>query len=262
MDLILSNSFSIETFMAGPGGRMKPHVLFQLMQQAAEDSVSSLGFDDFEERGLFLVMSRASVVFSRLPLVKEKGSLITWPAGVQGLSNFRSFILKSETGEVLAEASTLVYIINRETMRPVPLSDLAEGDYDGKGDITIDRVPKRIREPFDKETWEKWHDCFAGYSSIDMNCHVNNTEYIRMITDALGYDILTEKELGRMDITYFQEIAPESVITLYKKEEGESTLIAGVGQENDCLHFISRFFLRIKENQQKSNFISLNKPDF
>jgi medium-chain acyl-[acyl-carrier-protein] hydrolase len=70
----------------------------------------------------------------------------------------------------------------------------------------------------------------AGYSSVDLVGHVNNSRYVEWVCDAFPIEMFQQKRLEFLQINYEHEVRPgEEVSILVNQVGGDSRLFAVEG---------------------------------
>ena len=188
-----SETFTVRATDCDIHRRMRPAALFVTMQEGGERHAFSLGFgyDAMMARGLFFVLARIHIRFERAPRCGEKVVHTTWP----GMSNrffcprYHTFTL--EDGTPLASAGALWVILDTQN-RKIVSPKTADLPFPDTSDIPapID-LPTRLPQMGEATL------AFSRtpvYSDYDINGHVNNTRYISWLCDALGNDVLHDRD--------------------------------------------------------------------
>ena len=220
----------------------KPTAIFQHLTEAAGIHAEKLGvgFDFMYAQNLYWVHSRMKIKFLRLPHAGDTVLVRTWPKTIlRKLLYIRDFEVLDTDGQRLIAASSAWVIINATTHRlaspkSVKLNLPALEDQIGL-DEPLDRIGlaqngiERLRVN-------------AGYSSVDIVGHVNNSRYVEWICDAFPIAMFKEHKLDWMQINYEHEILPgEEVSILVNPIEHEPGLWAleGLNRTNGTRAFES-----------------------
>ena len=201
---VKEETFRIRTFECGIDGKIKIFSLMQYLQEIAALHAGQLGlgFDKLSEMGGYWVLSNIRIEISRLVGREDQVTLKTWPSGYSRTIATREFVGKDQNGAELFGAGSEWMVINKQTNRlknlfkldlnlpktgtkalPDELKRLEpEGDY---REIDVVRVPR---------------------SAIDLNGHVNNTEYVRWGIDALSRAFKLDENIRSVQATYLSEV--------------------------------------------------------
>jgi medium-chain acyl-[acyl-carrier-protein] hydrolase len=168
----------------GADGGIKDEALLEVLQEEAAAHADSLkvGFSDLLPAGRTWLLARLRVDVDRRPRYRERLSVSTWPSGLAGLIALRDFLVESAEGEVLARASSSWLLVDFATRRPLRPELVKEHLPEGPARV-LDADPAKIPD-------------FGGTpgggpfrvlaSDLDVNGHVNNTVYARMLEDGLA----------------------------------------------------------------------------
>ncbi len=185
----------------GADGCLKLNSLLDYLQDAAAEHAALLGFGvDFVNRmNMLWVLSRLKLEIKRSPAVGERCILRTFPTGSDRLFALRQYSLQSETGEILVRGSSFWLILDRAKMRPLPPGKvLGALLYENPGEERYFPDPGKCGTA-SAGAEELGMTYCVKFSDIDMNCHLNNAVYGRLVLDWLG-----EKVPGLRGISDFQ----------------------------------------------------------
>ena len=204
---------------------VKTHRVMELMQDAATTHADSLGvgWNDMDARGLFWVLSKVKIVFYK-PLDRNTRGfkLYTWPIAANRLYLERRFEAVDEQCDTLFSASTLWMIVERDTRRIASRDVIAQYydfDFDG-ADCGCDGNFERMRRD---ETYILNYERQIRRTDLDINKHVNNTNYINFALDVLGE---TER-VDEVEIVYHKELKLGDTVQVYSKREGNVLYVVG-----------------------------------
>ncbi|MBN1389812.1 MAG: hypothetical protein JXA22_04115 [Candidatus Thermoplasmatota archaeon] len=203
--------FTVATYHCDNRGRILPHTLMQQLQEIASKHADDLGVGRkwMEDNGLYWVLVNFRIEFSKVPSYGDAVMLRTWPSGLDLLRAFRDFKGEDLRGKELFRAASDWMVIDAKRMRPVMIKDL-EFDFESSKDRSfgdMDRL-KTAGEYTDL------HIISVPYSSIDMNGHVNNTEYVRWGTDTARMEIGEGPDIDCFHITFLSEVFMHEEILL------------------------------------------------
>jgi acyl-ACP thioesterase len=196
-------------------GELKPAALFCYLTDAAAVHAETLGtgFASMLERNLHWVLSRLRVRVYKPALVGSPLTLRTWPKTIQQkLFYIRDFEVLDINGERVASASSAWLVIDAVARRMLPPQAL---------DINLPSLPERLGlpEPLDRlsqtvtasETLRRT----AGYSSVDLLNHVNNSRYVEWICDSFTLEHHQSNRLAELQVNYDQEVRPGDEVALH-----------------------------------------------
>jgi len=214
--------FTVKTYECQASNQMHMHSLMHHIQEIASKHADELdfGMEWMRLNNVYWVLVNFRMELNRLPAYNQTVILRTWPSGADVIKAFREFVGEDLEGNVLFKASSDWMIIDRNSMRPRDPSyfDLDIPDHD-------ERVIGEIKRLLPKRDYNELGRIRVPYSSIDVNGHVNNCEYVRWGTDTIR---IMEKDLEpkfrSMHITFSSEVF-----------EGEDLILEAVGPEDGLI---------------------------
>ncbi|MGA1847882.1 MAG: hypothetical protein ACMUHB_00955, partial [Thermoplasmatota archaeon] len=175
---------------------------------------------------------------NKLPGYNQPVMLKTWPSGMDIIKAFREFVGEDLNGNRLFRAASDWMIIDRASMRPRDPSDF---------DLNITDHPGRVLGSIERLTQHKEYRevgrLKVPYTSIDINGHVNNCEYVRWGVDTLRMqDPEMEPIFKTMHITFSSEVfeGEELILEAAKLKEG-SIAVRGKKAENGKTAYLMEF---------------------
>jgi acyl-ACP thioesterase len=165
---------------------------------------------------------------SIFPKWNDEVTIRTWPSGNTRLIATREFVGKERDGHELFRATSEWMVLNRHTNRPMNLShhnikSLAVGPR------VIDKEIERLKPTDDYTQVEQ---ISVPFSSIDLNGHVNNTEYVRWGLDALRAKFKFERVIRSLQVTYLAEVFINDKLDLLVSA-GSNRLFYVLGRQSD-----------------------------
>ena len=201
---VREEKITIRTYECGVGGSIKVASLMQHLQEAAALHAEQLGFgrEKMDRLDSYWVLSNVRVEIAELPKWNEEVTIRTWPSGYTRLIASREFIGRDRNGRELFSAGSEWMVLDKQRGRPKNLFHL---------DLALPRTgTKALQEKLNR--LEPHHGGVAvdrvrvARSAIDLNGHVNNTEYIRWGIDALSRQFKLSSEIRCVQATYLSEV--------------------------------------------------------
>jgi acyl-ACP thioesterase len=148
------------------------------------------------------VLSNIRIEISRLPGRDDEVTLKTWPSGYSRTIATREFVGKDQNGSELFRAGSEWMVLNKETNR---LKNLFRLDLNlpKTGLKALPDKFNRLEPPGD---YREVDVVRVPCSSIDLNGHVNNTEYVRWGIDALNRTSKFDENIRCVQATYLSEV--------------------------------------------------------
>jgi medium-chain acyl-[acyl-carrier-protein] hydrolase len=201
---VKEEKFRIRTYECGVDGRIKIFSLMQYLQEIAALHAGQLGlgFDSLSEMNGYWVLSNIRIEISRLPGREDEVTLRTWPSGYSRTTATREFVGKDQNSFELFRAGSDWMALNKETNR---LKNLFKLDLNlpKTGTKALPEELKRLEPAGD---YREVDVVRVPRSSIDLNGHVNNTEYVRWGIDALSRAFKLKENIRCVQATYLSEV--------------------------------------------------------
>ena len=205
-------------------GKLKLQAVFDYAQEIAGNHAQRLGFGDQlrKERNLAWVLSRMKLRIREYPKSETQVKVTTWSSGYNRV--FATRELRFTTGaedRVFAEATSCWLLVNMETSRvAIPQRELAAFHLDEQG-------IERIFTDLDKLQGNPDAPVMGSFSiyehQIDINSHLNNTEYASILQDAIGFGCYPTE----LQINYQKEIPPSSTVVVRGTREAGRFSLTG-----------------------------------
>jgi len=209
---IREDKFIVRTYECQSNGNIKIYALMQHLQEIASAHADELGFGStwLNEIHGYWVLSNIRVEIALLPKWNDEVIIKTWPSGNTRLIATREFVGKEGGGRELFRAGSEWTILNKDTNRPKNLSGLNMKTL-AVGPKVIEKEVERLKPTDDYALIER---ISVPYSSIDLNGHVNNTEYVRWGMDAIRANFQFEGDIQSLQVTYLAEVFKDDKLDL------------------------------------------------
>jgi acyl-ACP thioesterase len=211
----------INSYDCDINGTWKPAAFFQHMTEAAHLHAARLGagYDEMIQRDVTWVLARIKLKFLCFPHIGEHVIIRTWPKIIQQkLFYIRDFELDDPARELLAQATSAWLIINTTTRRLVPprVVGLELPGLDGRHGL-VEPLEKIDLEPDEAEHLR----AHAGYSSVDIVGHANNSRYVEWICDAFPFNLHQHQRIDWMQVNYIHEVLPGEDVSVRARQLDE-----------------------------------------
>lgn len=195
---------------------LKLSSLFKYLQQVATDHVYTLELshnDLLNKFNLLWVILRMEVRIIRTPKLDEELTLSTHPGDQKAFIFPRFFQAYDKDGKLVITASSIWTVIDATTrkvsMKPEGIVVLGE---ECKDDIEFPiKINGEASSLVDTRT--------VRYSDIDMNGHLNNTQYIEYILDTHNSEFYKRHRIYSIIVNYDKEIKDGDVVALYSNNK-------------------------------------------
>ncbi|MCP4255904.1 MAG: hypothetical protein GY774_00080 [Planctomycetes bacterium] len=201
---VREEKFTVKTYDCQPDGNIKLASLMQYLQEVAAQHAEQLGFgvDSLNKINSYWVLSNLRIEISRLPKWNDEIIIKTWPSGYTRLIATREFVVKDQNDCELFRAGSQWMMLDKDSSRPKNLFRL-DLNLPKTGRKALSGELERL-EP--QDNYSEVDRISVPYSSIDLNGHVNNTEYVRWGIDALRKVFKFEGNIRSMHASYLSEV--------------------------------------------------------
>ncbi|MEJ2704869.1 MAG: thioesterase [Sedimentisphaerales bacterium] len=196
--------FTVRTSECQPDGRIKMASLMQYLQEAAALHAEQLGvgFERLSEMDVYWVLSNFKIEIARLPRWSEEVTIRTWPSGYNRAIASREFVGADRKDQEVFKAGSEWMILSKRTNRPRNLFRL-DLNLPKTGVSVLPDPMSRLQR---RDDYRAVDHVRVPYSSIDLNGHVNNTEYVRWSFDVLRQAFGPDGGIRWMQVTYLSEV--------------------------------------------------------
>ncbi|MBQ8848606.1 MAG: hypothetical protein IJ003_06645 [Candidatus Gastranaerophilales bacterium] len=184
---------------------LKPYALFHHLQDIASDSAEKLdfGYSYISKKNLAWYLLKYRIEFYDYPKNAQEITLKTAPRGYLKLFAFRDFeIIKNE--KTIAKIASTWALIDKNTGAIVSIANaIPDNPYMStfqkqENDLSYQKIPA-----IENVTLEKTFE--IRFEDIDVNKHVNNSNYILWALETLDFNSRT-REIKTIDVNYKKEI--------------------------------------------------------
>jgi acyl-ACP thioesterase len=201
---VREDKFTVRTYECQADGNIKINSLMQYLQEVAAVHAEQLGFGygKLNEINGYWVLSNIRIEITKLPKWNDEVAVKTWPSGYTRLIATREFIGRDGYGFELFRASSEWLVLGKQNNRAKNIFHLDLG-LPKTGPKAISEELKRLELRTDYREAERVR---VPYSSIDLNGHVNNTEYVRWGINALRRTLEFSGNIRSAQATYLSEV--------------------------------------------------------
>lgn len=208
--------------------------LFRYMQDVASEHSAFFhaSHSELKELNYAWVVFRFEVRLFKMPKLDEEIIVSTHPGDKRAFMYPRFFEFYDSNRNLIGASSSMWAIIDRST-RKVVISPRGVGEIPGESESNDIPLPDRIKDDADIFL----EDRKVRYSEIDLNGHLNNTQYVEYIMDTHEPSFYKSHRIKQINIDYDKEIREGDVISLFTNDE-EIEIIKGTS--GDTRNFIAK----------------------
>lgn len=211
-------NFSVDIHHCDANSNLRVTEMLRFMQQCSSKQLenSAISQSKLVEMGKTYVLCRLNISIYKSVHPGEELEISTWPCESRGLLLTRCYQARVG-GNIVAEVITVWGVIDIETRQLCRISSLPV-DLECEEPLELDS-PSRIYIPSDLSL-SLVGERVVAYSDLDMNIHMNNTNYADMICNFLPE--MEHKRVIMMGISYVSEARLGEVLKVYiTKSEGQ-----------------------------------------
>ncbi len=214
------------------------HYLIEVSNGQVNELNEKAGSDPITEAGYAWVIIQYAFEIKRMPQYGERIRIETSYENFTKIFTYRLFDVYDENDNHLIAAKSMWLMIDIADRKMVRItSDLVQ-NFVG---IQEERRLKRTAQPRFEETEQTMTESFkVRYSDIDINEHVNNSNYFEWMQEPLGADFLLNHEPASINIKYEKEVfygttidsivyideSEDEIVTMHEIRTGEKTVNA------------------------------------
>lgn len=222
---VWTEAFPVRAYEADVNGTLSMAHLCNYLQEAAGNHARSLGVsvEQLQSLDLTWMLSRLHVKMQRYPSWRDTVFIDTWPSGHNGLYAAREFLIYTEDGDQIGQATSAWLMIDLKHRRPLRVPEFIDA-------LEVPDLPRPIPDPFLKIQAPAFRasnrSYSVGYGDLDLNQHANNVRYITWALESLPLDILKTYQLRGLEVHFRAEAMYGDVIqSVARQEEDEHGLV-------------------------------------
>lgn len=226
----LALKHKVRTFECDKFDKMKPDCVMKYMQEAATHQMTEehLPYDTLLERGVALLINRMDIEFYE-PIDKfSEVTFRSWPCREKGATLPRKYTVEKD-GKELAFALGQWSMVDTKTMKIMRPSEVDFSSFTIEEGNTLSC--ERFKVP---EGLEKVADIKIGYNDVDVNSHLNNTNYLKMVQDYIP-ELCEGRRMKSAKIHFSKEAPLGESLELFAKREGNVYYFKSlIGENTNC----------------------------
>jgi len=207
-------------------GRMTPGALARQAAHTTSEHMAILGLDynTLHSHGLLWVLIRTALWVQRLPQRGESALMRTWAGEERHWMYPHRSVIFSSTGETLVSACSQWTLMDTNTRRMAPPSELMQAlpviSLPGEPKLPAQRIsfPAELTERAERIVQPR---------EIDFNGHLNNSHYLDWAVDLLESSYLQDRALRFFWVEYCKELFEGQAASLHYKKEDDSLFLRG-----------------------------------
>ncbi len=214
---VFSEEISVKSYDSDMFREMSLPALMRYLQEIAGHHLTHLGlpFEKlYADHAVFLLSCMEIHIYNPIPLWQEL-LLETWSYGIKGATFTRNNRIKTQKGEIAAEASAGWFLVDPESHHIIRPKSYAPIQAIPSVDIPVlSNGHLRIARP---DSAQKVCDRKVVFSDADYNRHLNNTKYAEILTDLCTQELETSR-IKNFRIVYAGEAKCGETIEIFRQD--------------------------------------------
>ena len=226
-------SFQVRAYEVDGTGKASLGTYLNIYNESAINHAKILGLDlsDLFPKGLTWVLSRLFIEIFEFPEWRDLLYVQTWPAGGSNYFALRDFQIFNNQGRKLAHGTSSAMMMDLKNRRGVLVDEHIKGiKLTDKRSVQYD-YPK-LPEVGEEHSLIESSELTVRRSDLDINGHVNATQYINWALESVPDAIYENKKMRSFEITFRAET--------FHGDHIESESYATSGDEKTIVHRICR----------------------
>ncbi len=209
-----TENFRINSHDCDSSGRVRAALVLRYMQECANLQLQNLGptADELRRDGKAFILSRLNLSIYGELFAYDNIEVSSWGCESRGVSFNRCYQIK-RNGEIIAEAASVWGLIGFVDHKIYKVDEIEMG-FGIDEPLELD-APKRVHIPKDISL-SLVGERMVVYSDLDINNHMNNTNYPDMLCDFIPN--MSEKRVLSMCISFAKEAKLGETLKIYMAE--------------------------------------------
>lgn len=194
--------------------------LYRYLLDAAWNHAEALGigFEYLQAQNRFWVLSRLLLEVKAYPLWGSVITLRTWPRLVKTVFAMRDFEILDYDGLRIVAGSSAWLVLDAATKRPQRVNKLAAAMPNLSDHAALGRDPEKLP---DLESWNGVYSAAVRYTDIDVNRHVNASQYVGRILDSYPAGFLAHHSAHRLEVNYVGETLEGETLSVRTRQTAD-----------------------------------------
>lgn len=196
--------YQILSYFLDRKGQLSPYHLLKLMQETAWGHVdaNNVGWNYLKQFNQFWALIRVHVIVDRFPKWNEEVVLRTWGKPSDALLHYRDHEMVDREGNVIIRSTSSWVILDFDSGKPQKVSIPSHLYTNGELNAIAEKPPKI--KMFDYGTEHSFQPVL--YSDIDVNQHVNNSNYLQFVINHFDPQYIASHRLKEFYVNYISQL--------------------------------------------------------
>lgn len=180
------------------------------------------------------VLNNWQIEVDRFPKYAEKIRIYTNPYEIKGFMGFRNFFILDSKDQMIVKANSIWTYLSLENERPIKADSKMIDAYVAEPRLEMEYAPRKIIVP---EGGQDGKSIEILPQHLDMNMHVNNSQYISMAYSCLPMDFRPY----HMRAEYKSQVRLGQILTPYIVKADIDTYVIALRNKEDEIVTIVEF---------------------
>jgi len=244
--LYYSENWTVSTLDCSPSGIVPIDKLQKRLLETSSTHGTLLGHgrDYMDSLKLFWVVSRIKVTIHEHPKLNETYQVSTWLSDYSIIGVYRHFTVKTIDGETIVSAVILWSVVDQATLCVERIDErIVKDDYLFLNNLESKKIKLRKIPELENTTEINRNSYKVQTIDIDLNNHVNNTVYTRLISEQIRDNMMIEEyEINYLNALYLGDEI--EIITKFSQDEIYIEGYKNLGVEKGNLSFLSHIHVK------------------
>ena len=228
-----SECYAVTSHDVDVNNNMKPSLILRYMQETANHQMRDRKPSYYELffSGKSFILTRVTIEIYEQLHQYDQIQVDTWRCPEKGATFIRCFEILRD-GKTAARAYTVWAVTNHETGKPCKANEVDISNYETEEPLTLE-LPTRFRLAKDL-SFTKAGVKEVFYSDVDMNRHMNNTNYPDMLWNFIP-DVI-EKQVTSVNLRFMKEAPLGAEVEVYCAKMDEPLEQDTAAEETWCFY--------------------------
>lgn len=212
--------------------RIKPASVLDLFQDAAGQHAEEIGvgFNDMILRHYLWVLTRVKFEIVIAPKRYQAVVVKTWPLEPNRLNYRREYCIEDTNGNLLIKGSSEWVVLHSVERKLLSVPNLYSFTYGFHNEVMFTDKAKKVK---DFEIYDNPYIVNASFSELDVNDHVNNTQYANYVMNAINPQ--KDTIIKTFQIDYRKEVMLGAQLKVYFIEEDDAIFTKAQNNDGDII---------------------------
>jgi medium-chain acyl-[acyl-carrier-protein] hydrolase len=218
-----SETYALRSVDCAANGTMRLDAIFEILQEAAgyHADQCGAGFLELIPSGKTWILSRIRVDILGPIRYRDVIGVKTWPRGTQGIFALRDFRVTAEGGAASALGTSSWLLVDIASRRPLRVGEFLSERFTMTDERVLGGDAEKVPDFSAESAGGKGSSFRVRPSDLDMNGHMTNTAYIKMLADGLA-ETRPEFSPSSVTVNFMAEaFLGDELVLAFSSEDGE-----------------------------------------